>query len=241
MTTRNRSFKKAGRFAAVAVSVATALPALGGVAGAQLAPIILDPQCPVSAPPAPIADRDEVPAVHRTNVDCSFALGIARGTGEQPNRYRPAAGTRRDQMASLIVRTLQAAGYQLPAPQDQGFRDIAGNTHRDVINQLAAIGVVKGKSATTYDPAGLVKRDQMASFIVRTAEHAYGTELEATERTVFIDVTPNNVHAGNIETAYQVLGLTQGTTRTRYYPGQITNRAQMATFMIRLVSITLNT
>ena len=228
-------------FAAAAVSVATALPALGGVAAAQQAPIVLNPQCPVAAAPAPVADRNQVPAVHRANVDCAFALGITRGTGEQPNRFQPAAPTRRDQMASMVVRTLVAAGYQLPAPTDQGFRDIGGNTHRDAINQLAAIGVVNGTSSTTYDPGGLVKRDQMASFVVRAAEFAYGTELDATERTVFIDVLPNNVHAANIETAYQVLGLTQGTSANRYHPGDITDRAQMATFMIRLVSITLNT
>ena len=242
MTTPNRSSRRTGRLAAAAaVTLASALPALVGVAGAQQAPIVLDPQCPVTAPPAAIADRDQVPLVHRPNVDCSFALGIAMGTGEQPNRYRPADGTRRDQMASLIVRTLEAAGYQLPAAQDQGFRDIAGNTHRDAINRLAAIGVVKGTTATTYDPSGLVKRDQMASFIVRAAEYAYGTELDATEASAFIDVVPGNVHAGNIETAYQLLGLTQGTTRNRYNPGAIPDRSQMATFMVRVVSVTLNT
>ena len=222
--------------AAVAVGLAPA------AAGAESFLNPSDP-CPpgVAVTAAPFADRDEIVEAHRLNVDCAFALGVVEGTGGEPNEYEPLEPTRRDQMASMIVRALEAAGYTVPAAGDQGFGDIAGNVHEDAINRLAGIGVTNGTSDTTYGPDQQVQRDQMASFVVRAAEWAYGSSLEAEEGPYFADVTPTNVHAENIDTAFEIIGLAEGTTEATFDPDGDTRRDQMATFLVRLVDMVLVT
>lgn len=192
------------------------------------------------APPAPVSDRDEVAEVHVPSVDCVFAQGISIGTAA--GTYDPNGMTRRDQMASFIVRSLEAAGYDLPAASDQGFSDIAGNEHEDNIQILAAIGVTEGTTATTYTPAQLVRRDQMASFLVRAAEYAYeGNDLEVGPEPVpaFPDVPSANVHYDNVNTAALVIGVAEGQVSGSYQPAQPVKRQQMASFLVRLVDMTL--
>ena len=111
------------------------------------------------------------------------------------------------------------------------------------IKQLATTGVTKGKTATTYAPNELVRRDQMASFIVQAAEWAFGdTEFLVGDEPVpvFQDVRSNNVHYDNVNSAAAVLGLASGRTATTFDPGTPTNREQMASFLVRLVDLTLN-
>ncbi len=239
---------------AVTTSVATGQALAPTAAVAQPVPstegeptTFIDPADPclpnAEAPPAPAEDRDEIDPVHVDNVDCAYALGIAVGTMD--GDYDPEAGTRRDQLASFIVRALTAAGYDLPAPEDQGFTDIEGNTHEDEINQLAQIGVTEGVTETTYVPRQVVTRDQMASFILQAAEYGYDDiidgvgQLEAQLGPYFSDVPEGNVHKDNIEAAFEIVGLTTGVTTDAFQPDQITQRQQMATFLIRLVDMTL--
>lgn len=220
-----------------AAMLGTALPA-----GAET---FIDPndRClpDAEAPPAPVSDRDVVDPVHLQSVDCVFAQGISLGT--TGGTYEPEAMTRRDQMASFIVRTLEAAGYDVPDAPDQGFTDIAGNEHQTNINRLAAMGITKGKTANTYAPAELVRRDQMASFIVRAVEWAYGEGggigigLEPTP--AFADVPASNVHSVNVNVGAQVLGLIAGKTEDVYAPAATVTREQMASFLVRVVDMTL--
>jgi hypothetical protein len=232
------------RFAAAVASVALTLTLTGGSTAAS-AQSFLDPAdpCPpgVEVGAAPFSDRDQIPPVHRLNVDCGVALDVVHGRTD--GRFVPAGMTRRDQMASFLVRGLEAAGYDLPAPSDQGFRDIDGSTHEDNINILAAIGVTEGKSTTRYAPREFVSRDQMASFVVRAAAFAYGDEggLQGTGAVTFPDVPSANVHAQNISAAAELLGLVEGKRDGRYDPRSPTRRDQMATFVVRLIDMILLT
>ncbi len=238
---RRRSRPRRWRMAASA-GIAATLLATAAPAGAET---FIDPgdRClpGADAPPAPVSDRDDVDPVHLASVDCVFAQGISIGT--QGGTYMPEGMTRRDQMASFIVRALEAAGYDVPAAGDQGFTDIAGNVHADNINRLANIGVTLGRSATTYAPAQLVRRDQMASFIVRAVEWAYGEDDIAVgdDDPVqdFSDVSSSNVHRQNIDVGSTVLGLIAGKTQTTYAPAAFVRREQMASFLVRVVDMTL--
>lgn len=203
---------------------------------------LLDPAdpCVVPADPAPYADRGEISRTHVLSVDCTFELEVSRGRMRDGKRFfDPDDTTRRDAMATFIVQTLEAAGYTLPEASSQGFRDIADNTHRNNINRLAAAGIVNGTSETTYSPRQVVRRDQMASFLLQAATFAYnGTEFEAVVAPNFVDVLPTNVHRANIFAAHDLFGLVQGRSDTQYNPRQPTPREQMATFLTRLVDIT---
>lgn len=227
--------------------VATAglvLASMASTAAPAAADTFIDPndRClpGAEAPPAPVTDRDGIDEAHLPSVDCVFAQGISIGTGS--GTYDPDGMTRRDQMASFLVRALEAAGYDVPAAGDQGFTDIAGNTHANNINRLAAIGVTLGRTSTTYAPAQLVRRDQMASFIVRSVEFAYGDDdfpVGDEPTPAFSDVNSSNVHRENVDSGAQVLGLVAGKSDGTFAPSASTRRQQMASFLVRVVDMTL--
>lgn len=194
--------------------------------------------CPVDPPAADFTDRDDIPQAHRDNVDCAalfeIVLGFTDGT------YGPALEVRRDQMASFIARTLDAADVDLPAAgAGQDFTDVpADSAHRDNIRRLAAADIVlggpAGQSDDEYGPALSTRRDQMTSFIVRAAEFAFDEEF-GSDQQQFDDVPEGNVHFENINYAAEqqiVLGFDEDT----FGPDRNTRRDQMASFVVRLLN-----
>ncbi|MEX2619476.1 MAG: choice-of-anchor P family protein [Egibacteraceae bacterium] len=186
-------------------------------------------------PPAPFTDRLQIPEVHRLNVDCAYNNDIALGFADRS--FRPSTQVQRDQFASFMVRTLRAADVDLPPASDQGFTDISGNVHEDNINILAATGITAGTTSTTYSPSLPLRRDQIASFILRAASFIEDVPLENLQRDSgpFTDVPASNVHARNINGA-QALNLTIGRTASTYDPATSTRRDQMASFLVRLLA-----
>jgi hypothetical protein len=92
-------------------------------------------------------------------------VGVVGGYGD--GTYRPGTPVNRDQMASFLSRAYaKAAGRELPSPADY-FTDDAGSTHEASINRVAGAGVAGGVGEERYDPAGGVRRAQMASFLAR--------------------------------------------------------------------------
>jgi hypothetical protein len=193
---------------------------------------------PAPEPPGPACEgapsggfADTAGNAHVANIDCIVWYGITQGL--TPTTYGPAQGVTRAQMATFIARTITRAGGDLPTPSDQGFADIDGDVHADAINQLAAAGIVAGTSASTYEPARIVNRAQMASFLVRAYEHLTGETLpEGGPR--FTD-TAGNVHEANINKAAEA-GFAQGTTATTYNPSGDVRRDQMGSFLARVLN-----
>ena len=216
---------------------AVALSLLPSAALAQPTPVENPADaCPDAVnPPAPFLDRNQIPQVHRLNVDCAYNNDIAAGFADMT--YRPAVTVRRDQFASFMVRTMRAADAQLPAPSDQGFTDISGNVHADNINILAETGVTLGTSATTYSPRMRLRRDQIASFVLRAVAYIEDVPLTNLQRNSgpFTDVPASNVHAPNINGA-RGLNLTIGRTAGTFEPATLTRRDQMASFLVRLLA-----
>ena len=202
------------------------------------APNPVDPAACVADPPASAyADRSLVRAAHLRSVDCATFRKIVRGF--QGNTYRPRQWVRRDQMASFIAQTLDAAqgARELPAAttSDDTFADIAGNPHAPNIKRLYAAGIIQGRSETSYDPSGLVRRDQMATFILRAGEYAASLEAGSLDsRTqAFPDVPRSNAHYGTVNGSAE-----QDLVRGRdglYNPDLVSPRDQMATFVVNLL------
>jgi hypothetical protein len=224
-----------GRIAGLAAATV-----IGGLIAASLLPVTFDAvaqevsSCSVANPPAPFRDRGDVPAIHRENVDCAYNASIAQGFAD--GSYGPAGLVRRDQMASFVARALEAAGVGLPADRSQGYTDIDGNPHAANINRLAVADIVRGTSPTTYEPALRVRRDQMASFLLRAVAYAQEvplSELESSTGT-FNDVGDGNVHRLAINGAYE-LGLVQGGAGGTYSPFAHVRRDQMGSFLVRML------
>lgn len=110
-------------------------------------------------------------SVHRDAINRLAAAGIVQGAG---SLYGPSQVVTRDQMASFLVRSYdyaqgQIGRFSLP-PANRQFLDTSGNVHEAAINKAAIAGFANGVSAARYAPRQGVRRDQMATFVIRTLE-----------------------------------------------------------------------
>ncbi|MEX1163927.1 MAG: S-layer homology domain-containing protein, partial [Nitriliruptor sp.] len=167
-------------------------------------------------------------STHAGNIGCVAGYGITRGTGA--DAYGPAEGVRRDQMATFLANALEVAGVELPTAPASSFTDIDGNTHRLAIAQLAELGVVKGRSTTTYDPSARVTRAQMASFLVNAIEFVIEGDLPAPAGP-FTD-TSGNTHQESIRKV-AAAHIASGVAADRFAPAADVRRDQMASFLVR--------
>lgn len=192
--------------------------------------------CPEGeVPAADFADRDEIPEAHRVNVDCAAWRDIV--TGFEDGTYGPALDVRRDQMATFIAGMLQAAEVDLPEPRDGRFDDVdPGNVHDDAIHRLAAAEIVlggpEGLDDNEYGPALEIRRDQMASFLLRAVEFATGDDL-GSQTQAFDDVPAGNAHFANVNGAAEA-NYARGFGDNTYRPGLDVRRDQMASFVVRV-------
>jgi hypothetical protein len=135
----------------------------------------------------------DVPAsyVHASNISKLANIEVTAGIrGGQD--YAPLAAVTRAQMASFISRALTflETGEGQPEsepPRTDGdlFDDDDGSVHEANIDALADVGIVQGFADGTYRPASAVKRDQMASFVMRAYDYAV-EELLGWDYAVFM-------------------------------------------------------
>ena len=138
-------------------------------------------------------------------------------------------------MGSFLARVIVTSGGWLPPTPSDAFRDDAGTGgHQLAINQLAAAGIAKGKADGSFDPSGLVTREQMASFLVSAFAHRTGRALPA-GADYFADDngSPHEASIGRVAAA----GFTGGTSSGGFAPRAATDRGQMATFLARLLDL----
>jgi hypothetical protein len=112
-----------------------------------------------------------------TDVPCSsgfapwinelVAEGITGGCGT--GIYCPADPVKRQQMAVLLLRTLEGAGYTPPACVTAGFGDVpCDSPFAPWIYDLVARNITGGCGGGNYCPVGAATRGQMAVFVVKT-------------------------------------------------------------------------
>jgi hypothetical protein len=182
-----------------------------------------------AVPQAPFTDYR--PSVHADAVDCAVWWGIAQG--RTATSYAPKVAVSRAQMASFVARLIEAGGGSLPPPSPQGFTDLAGaGPHADRINQLAAVGVVRGRTATSYAPQAEVSRAQMATFLVNAYEYVADGRLPGGS-SGFGDIA-GNAHEVAIDKAFTA-GFAQGKSASVYAPAEPVVREQMASFLTRVL------
>jgi hypothetical protein len=118
--------------------------------------------------------------VHAASINKLARIGVTAGTGSSGGReFAPQALVDRGQMASFISRALTYLEDGRGTPETQPprvpadrFPDDAGSVHEANIDALAAVGIVTGFADGRYRPRETVKRDQMASFVVRALSFA---------------------------------------------------------------------
>lgn len=105
------------------------------------------------------------------------------------------------------------------------FSDDNGNVHEANIELIAAAGITKGTSATTYSPSSDITRGQWAAFLNR----ALNLPDTATDYFTDDETSQFEQDINNLAEA----GITTGLTATTYGPEQGVTRAQMASFLVR--------
>jgi hypothetical protein len=132
-------------------------------------------------------DFDDVPEdnTHVTEIRKLANIDVVEGFGD--GTYRPAQSVSRDQMASFIARAISYLdnedardGSEPPETDEDHFDDVGSDSpHFDAINALAEQAVVVGDGEGTYRPRSDVRRDQMASFLMRGYDYAVQAGLVA--------------------------------------------------------------
>ena len=144
--------------------------------------------------------------------------GITKGC--TATTFCPDATVTRGQMAAFLVRALG-----LPGTATDYFTDDNGTLFESDINRLAAAGITKGCTPTTFCPDLSVTRGQMAAFLVR----ALG--LPGTATDYFSD--DNGTLFESDINRLAAAGITKGCTATTFCPDLSVTRGQMAAFLHR--------
>ncbi|GGI07992.1 S-layer homology domain-containing protein [Egicoccus halophilus] len=106
---------------------------------------------------------------HARPVDQLTALGVIQGNSR--GVFDPAGRVTRAQMATMLVRAAEVAnGERFATASASGFTDTRGSVHAGSIDLAHGLGIASGVTATRFAPADAVRRDQMATFLVRTLE-----------------------------------------------------------------------
>ena len=212
------------RIAVVIFLVVGLLPAAAVAQDAKA----VEQACPRAVPDARFRDVD-ADHLHDDAIDCAVWWDISRGTSRR--RYQPAREVTREQMATFAARLVLRSGGHLPASPDDRFSDDDASPHHYSINRLAAVGVVGG-SGRRFRPEGTVTRGQMATLLVNAYEHRTGAMLPAGRERFYDDAS--SVHEDNINTA-AAAGFVAGTGGGRFRPFAAVTRAQMASFVTRVL------
>ena len=193
---------------------------------------LVDQSCPAGRVPAS-SFADIATSVHAASIDCVVWWRVA--SGADASSYRPAASVTRAQMASFLARTVLASGGELPLAPPDAFSDDEGTgTHEHAINQLAAVGISSGRGGGLYDPAGIVTRGQMATFLAKA--WGYRTNRSLPVGADYFSDDDGTVHEAAIGKVARA-GFTGGTATGQFSPSKATDRGQMATFLARLLDL----
>lgn len=183
----------------------------------------------------PLCRRGQVPTsgfddtagnAHLHHIDCLTWLGIT--SGYSAATYGPGRAVTRGQLAAVAARLIEATGEALPEPARR-FTDLAGSPHAAQIEALAAAGVIRGTSATEFEPNRPATRSQATAVLVAAHELILRQPLYD-EGVRFDDV--DGVHASAISraaTAHLIFGTDTGSFR----PATPLRRDQLASLVGR--------
>jgi peptidoglycan-N-acetylglucosamine deacetylase len=166
-------------------------------------------------------------AIHGPGILCARRWGVVAGRTE--TTFVPELPVTRAQVATMLHGLLREVGHR-PSSGRTRFRDVEGSVHREAIEVLASAGVVLGWADGTFRPGESVRRDQLASMLLRAVEAVAGPRPAGTVR--FTDVSVDSVHADAIG-RLAAAGIVRGIDARSYAPGASVTRAQVATFTMR--------
>jgi hypothetical protein len=169
---------------------------------------------------------DDDGSVHEAAIEALAGAGITGGCSADGFSFCPTRTLSRGQLASLLVRALRLG----PATTDH-FADDNGTTHEDSINRLAEAGITAGMGGGRFAPAGVVSREEAASFLTRAFK------LAPADRDYFTD-DDGSGHEDSIN-ALAAAGVSNGCDASAplFCPGAGVERGPMASFLARALEL----
>ena len=151
-------------------------------------------------------------------------LGIIDGYGDKT--YRPELGTTRAEFAKIVVTCL---GLE---PNENGivYDDTKSHWAKGYIATATELGIVNGIGDNLFDPDTVITREQMAAIIYRMAGSP-----EDVKASAFADGSSVSEYAKSAVDYVSQNGIMIGFEDNTYRPKEHTNRAQVATVILRLI------
>jgi hypothetical protein len=168
---------------------------------------------------------------HREAIECAAWWEIVNGYS--PATFGPGDPVTREQVASMLVRSLYAAGLALVQGAPDAFTDDDDSPHEADINVLASMDVILGRGEGIFDPKAPVTRAEMASLVARTYAVAAQEGLAAGPNAFTDD--DGSGHEADID-AVAAAGWVNGIGGGLYDPNGNTTRAQLTSIIMRMMS-----
>ena len=162
------------------------------------------------------ADRWSYPYIKQL-----YDAGVVSGTSA--TTFEPTANVTRAQFVTMIA---GLAGADVSGYASGPFDDVqAGSWYAPYVNWAAASGIVSGTSATTFDPAAEISRQDMAVMLYNYAQQA-GVQLKQTTVTPFTDESSIAAYALPAVQALHSAGVISGMPDGSFQPQATTTREQ---------------
>jgi hypothetical protein len=158
-----------------------------------------------------------------------FLHGVTTTCGDSPLLFCPDAAMTRSEMAIFLLRAKEGGAYLPPPCTAPAFADVpCSDPHAPWINELVRRGVTAGCGNGNYCPGNSVTREQMAVFLLVTAQD---TNPDRTcPPAPFNDVPCTSTFYPWVKRLVQ-LGVTAGCGGGSYCPQNVVTRAQMSVFL----------
>lgn len=172
----------------------------------------------VEEQPAETMPFTDVSGEYVPYVQALYTAGITTGT--TATTFAPQANMTRAQFAVMIARALELSTKSEPT-----FTDIQGKWYAQDVQALAEVGIVTGKTATTFEPGATLTRQQAAVMLYRVLTYS-GYASTATTPT-FNDTANISDYAKPAFATLQQIGILTG-DGNEAKPAQQLTRGQMA-------------
>jgi parallel beta-helix repeat protein len=163
-------------------------------------------------------------------VEALVRRGVTGGCSVTPPLYCPNTSVTREQMAVFLLRAREGESYTPPPCATPPFADVpCSSPFAPWIAELLARGTTSGCGGGNYCPAGLVPREQMAVFLLRTL---LGSSYlpPACTTAVFADVPCSSPFARWVNDL-AARGIAGGCGGGNFCPSTAVTRGQMAVFL----------
>lgn len=152
--------------------------------------------------------------------------GVTNGTSE--TTFGPNDDCTRGQVVTFLWR---ASGSPEPTKTENPFKDVKSTQYYyKAVLWAVEKGITTGLSATEFGPSASCTRGQVVTFLNRTA----GKPAPSDTKCDFTDVNSNQFYYNAMLWAVEK-GITTGTSKTTFAPGNTCTRGQIVTFLYRYV------